>query len=465
MKTFYPNVVALFSLLAIFSTSYAQYDDIYYSPENDVTYSNEASFNNDLNTSQYDWTDEDEYAESGNDTYITNNYYGNDYFYSSRIKRFRRPVSRFGYYNNCYTNLYYYDYSPYSCGSSIYYGSYNSGWYTSSPFIVLNIGNNWCRPRYSYVNYNAFCSPNYYGVSYYNPYSFNNNWYGNNWYGNNWYGNNWYGGNNYGNNAYCGPGFNNGSNYGGGYYTPANGGPRTGRDRIIRNNGNTRSTISTAGQSTEIQSTGNQAVNGSVAGQSDDKFDRFNDQPIKNSSVKSVKDRYETDQPYWTIKDSKPTNTVVKDTKSVSDDVQTIKNPRIKGTPVKTVKPSNSPSIKVQKPRTDEPIKVKGPRSQSNTIKTQKPKSNSTYQKPRSGDRPSVKPRTTRPNTTIKAQKPRSTSKPKRPTYTKPKTSKPSYSKPRTSKPSYSKPRSSSGSKNRSTSTKSRSSSSSKGRR
>ena len=449
MKTFYPHVVALFALLAVFSTSYAQYDDIYYTPENDLTYNNEATYNNDVSSAQYEWTDEDEYAQNGSDTYITNNYYGNDYFYSSRIKRFRRPVSRFGYYNSCYTDLYYYDYSPYSCGTSIYYNNYNPGWYVSSPFIVLNFGSNWCRPRYSNYNYNynynynAFCSPNYYSASYYNPYSYNNYGYNNSYYGNN---------------AYCGPG-NNGN-----YYTTTNGGPRTGRVRIIRNSGNTRSNIQTAGTSN-----GKEELVGTTNGSSKGKTDRFNDQPIKNAPVKSVKDRYETDQPQWSIKGSNSTTGSVKDTKLVNDEVHTIKKPKYDtNAPVKSVKPSTQSSVKAQKPRTDDRIKSQNPRTNTNTIKTQKPRSQSTYQKPRTDDS-----RTTiRSNPSVKSQKPRTNTKPtytkpptRKPSYTKPRTtSKRTYKKPKTSKPSYSKPKTSS-SKNRSTTTKSRSTSSSKGRR
>lgn len=73
--------------------------------------------------------------ENGNN--ITNNYYGdyyeddNDYFYSSRIRRFHRSNNAWGYYDPWYTNMYYYNYDPFYWGTSIYVGGwpyYGWGW-------------------------------------------------------------------------------------------------------------------------------------------------------------------------------------------------------------------------------------------------------------------------------------------------------------------------------------------------
>ncbi|HTB32202.1 MAG TPA: hypothetical protein VK808_09260, partial [Bacteroidia bacterium] len=55
-----------------------------------------------------------------------NNYYSNDYSdydYSSRIKRYDQDWGYNGYYDDVYTNSYYYSYDPYLYGTSIYLGS------------------------------------------------------------------------------------------------------------------------------------------------------------------------------------------------------------------------------------------------------------------------------------------------------------------------------------------------------
>lgn len=67
--------------------------------------------------------------EKGN-TYIVNKYYDSDfdaddyydYEYAVRIRRFYHPVSYYGYYDNYYTNSYWYTYNPHHWGISIYYG-------------------------------------------------------------------------------------------------------------------------------------------------------------------------------------------------------------------------------------------------------------------------------------------------------------------------------------------------------
>ena len=77
--------------------------------------------------------------------YQNNNYY--DYSYSSRIRRFHRPMYHSNYYGGLYTDYYWYNNDPFYCGTSIYYGY------------------NWHSPYYSYYSY----SPYY---SYYNPYRY-----------------------------------------------------------------------------------------------------------------------------------------------------------------------------------------------------------------------------------------------------------------------------------------------------
>ena len=45
---------------------------------------------------------------------------------TSRLRRFHGPHFGFSYYNNYYTNSFWYSHNPYNCGVSIYYG-YNFG--------------------------------------------------------------------------------------------------------------------------------------------------------------------------------------------------------------------------------------------------------------------------------------------------------------------------------------------------
>ena len=61
-----------------------------------------------------------------------NDYY--DYSFSSRIRRFHRPMYYSGYYGGIYTDYYWYNNDPYYWGTSIYYGY------------------NWQYPYYSYYS-------------------------------------------------------------------------------------------------------------------------------------------------------------------------------------------------------------------------------------------------------------------------------------------------------------------------
>ncbi len=82
-------------------------------------------FQNNVNSSDYTSTQSS--ADQDGNTYVTNNYYNNDdyydYAYSSRLRRFYHPYG-WNYYDSYYTNMYWYDYDPYSYGVSLYL-SYN----------------------------------------------------------------------------------------------------------------------------------------------------------------------------------------------------------------------------------------------------------------------------------------------------------------------------------------------------
>lgn len=87
-------------------------------------------------------SDSESFSDGDGNVNITNNYYGDnfnasddyyDYAYASRIRRFHRNNGRFGYYNDWYTNYYWYDYNPFNFGTSVYV-SY--GWWNPSPWNV-----------------------------------------------------------------------------------------------------------------------------------------------------------------------------------------------------------------------------------------------------------------------------------------------------------------------------------------
>jgi hypothetical protein len=108
---------------------------------------------------------------------IINNYYYDeddyyDYAYSSQIRRFNHPVG-WSYYDPYYTNLYWYDYNPYSWGVSLYttYSWWTPGFYGPSVSIGFNYGwNNWygCTNSYyggCYGGYGGYYG-GYYGGGY-----------------------------------------------------------------------------------------------------------------------------------------------------------------------------------------------------------------------------------------------------------------------------------------------------------
>ena len=114
------------------------------------------------------------YSEPGGDTYINNNFYDNyyDYAYASRLRRFHSNYYANSYYDDYYSNMYYYDYDPWSWGTSIYF---NSGWY--SPAFGLSFGWGWPSYSYGYGNYwNGYYDGYYDG--YYSG-NYNNGWYSN----------------------------------------------------------------------------------------------------------------------------------------------------------------------------------------------------------------------------------------------------------------------------------------------
>ena len=140
-----------------------------------------------------------------------------DYEYATRVKRFDNSINGLSYYDNYYTNSYWYNHNPYNYGVSVYNGyswwgnSYNN--YSYNPSANFYYNNGWgCNNGYGYNGYNPYMSGyasgynngynnGYYGMpygygnsfgfgfgynsGYGNPYGYNgyNGW--NNYYGNN----------------------------------------------------------------------------------------------------------------------------------------------------------------------------------------------------------------------------------------------------------------------------------------
>lgn len=146
--------------------------------------------------------------------YNSDDYY--DYSYASRYKRFQDPVNGVGYYDNYYTNTYFYSGNPYQYGMSVYNGysfwpSYSSYNYMPSTYFYSSMG--WGSPGFSsgfgfgYGGYGGYGNP--YGYGYYDPFYNNAYWAG------------YYNGYNHGyGNGYWGYPFGYGFGYGGYPYGP-----------------------------------------------------------------------------------------------------------------------------------------------------------------------------------------------------------------------------------------------------
>jgi len=138
--------------------------------------------------------------------YNTDDYY--DYQYASRVRRFNNPISGAGYYDNYYTNSYWYNQNPTCYGTSIY-STYN--WMPSNQFNNYSYGMSYGNNPYCNYGYNNYGYNNYYG----NGNCWNTGY--NNYNGYNSYNNGYYNGYNQGYySAYNGYGYNpynNGNNY------------------------------------------------------------------------------------------------------------------------------------------------------------------------------------------------------------------------------------------------------------
>jgi len=153
----------IFALLSS-ATVYAQYDDVYYDPEKDGGYY-------DYSDDRQNTSDEGYYSESDYDTYAYDNdeydYYNDyDFYYTSRIRRFHRPLYGFGYYDPVYVDSYYYD--PFLAGPSmLIYDDF----YAARGFTRFRGWNRWGypAPRIGGVNFNFFVNSGLGAGGFYNP--------------------------------------------------------------------------------------------------------------------------------------------------------------------------------------------------------------------------------------------------------------------------------------------------------
>ncbi|MCK5078451.1 MAG: hypothetical protein KAR09_00825, partial [Bacteroidales bacterium] len=179
MKTYLSLIViAVFILSACSSQKEAStaYDDVYYSTKQDGSINTakvkdaEAAYTASevYTSSEYietRSTTSDDYDYGNENTYSTTEYSENefemedyyDYSYASRIRRFHDPNPGYSYYDNYYTNNYYYENDPWTYGNSIYSGYYYGypGYYGSSLSFGFGwggfgIGFGWGYPYYGY---------------------------------------------------------------------------------------------------------------------------------------------------------------------------------------------------------------------------------------------------------------------------------------------------------------------------
>ena len=138
-------------------------------------------------------------ASNTSSSFDYDDYY--DYEYAARLRRFHNNIPSYGYYDNFYTNSYWYSGNPYNYGTSIYmgYNFWGPSYYTYSYY-----------PRYNwYMTWGWGYDPWYNPFGYYNPWAYNPYWY--NPYGYyscwnphyHWYSNNYF--NSYDRNSYYGP--------------------------------------------------------------------------------------------------------------------------------------------------------------------------------------------------------------------------------------------------------------------
>lgn len=201
-------VVVLSSCSKSLSTKQYYDDDVYFSSKDlrnytppPVSYPTDSgSYNTPSNNNSAARQYTPDYA---NGQQVIDDYY--DYSYAARIRRFYYPSYGMGYYDPWYTNTYWYDYNPYTFGTSVYvtynfwpnsynYWGYGNPWgYSPWGYRPWGYGNPWCYgwgspwtpyPTYGW-GYGGFYNP--WNNPWNNPWGWNNGWAYNNGYWNGYY--------------------------------------------------------------------------------------------------------------------------------------------------------------------------------------------------------------------------------------------------------------------------------------
>jgi hypothetical protein len=174
------NVLSLIMFFGLSFGVQAQFDDLYYNPDEAI-----ATDYEDGDYSEYDYDDES-YNEDDYEDYEYWAEYDNNY-YTNQINRSRRNTSRLVWLNSWAANSFY-------CSPYDFYTPYNTN-YRGGSFININIGNPIGYARYSRFNRFGNVFNPYYS---YNPFRTNS-------FGRNSFGRGGFGGINTGYNPYCPP--------------------------------------------------------------------------------------------------------------------------------------------------------------------------------------------------------------------------------------------------------------------
>ncbi len=144
MKNRFSALLVALLTFGFATSTFAQYDDLYSIPSDDAEVT---QYEAEEEYVVEEATDHDEYDEY---SYLDDQ----DYYYSSRIRRFNRTNSGFGYYSPFFTDIAYYN-AAYSPGASIYLGN---------PFNY-NVARRALRSPFRGYGFNSAYSP------FFNPYN------------------------------------------------------------------------------------------------------------------------------------------------------------------------------------------------------------------------------------------------------------------------------------------------------
>jgi len=175
------KLLALFVALFVFSSLSAQHDDLYFNPERDKVYKEKYTSDYKNTEKNYSYQDDSYYDDDQYD--YDDNY---DYYYSSRIRRFQRPMYGFNFYDPVYVDMFYYDpfLSPmstmliydnmYSYNSWNRWNRWNTWGYSSlgySPWgwNSFNTWDPWYRWNTGFYGANNFYNYGFYGGGLYCP--------------------------------------------------------------------------------------------------------------------------------------------------------------------------------------------------------------------------------------------------------------------------------------------------------